>query len=149
MSDFTLFHKSSSAKSPAGFAPKAGDLISAQFSEDDRWYRARVKRASQLKKECEVVFVDYGNEETVPFTRARPCETKFKALPDQAHDARLAFVKLLKAGSEYGAESMDRFRDMAEGRKLMSVSLLSSLSTSRSPPQLTRTMHALSPPAPT
>jgi len=29
-----------------------------QFSEDDRWYRARVKRASALKKECEVVFID-------------------------------------------------------------------------------------------
>lgn len=31
-----------------------------QFSEDDRWYRARVKRASALKKECEVVFADCG-----------------------------------------------------------------------------------------
>lgn len=26
--------------------------------QDNQWYRARVKRASALKKECEVVFVD-------------------------------------------------------------------------------------------
>lgn len=30
MSDFSLFHRSASAKSPAGFSPKAGDLISGQ-----------------------------------------------------------------------------------------------------------------------
>lgn len=58
MSDFTLFHKTPSAKSPVGWTPKAGELVSAQFSEDDRWYRAKIGRASQLKKECEVVFID-------------------------------------------------------------------------------------------
>ena len=121
MSSFTLFHKTTAAKSPTGWQPKAGDLISGQFSEDDRWYRARVKRASALKKECEVVFIDYGNEEVLPFSRARPLDAKFKTLPPQAQEARLSFVKLVKPGTEYAGESMERFREQCEGRKLMYV----------------------------
>lgn len=31
-----------------------------------------------------------GNEETIPFTRARPLEAKFKTLPPQAQEARLS-----------------------------------------------------------
>ncbi|KAL7409726.1 transcription factor [Mrakia frigida] len=119
MNEFTLYHKTTAAKSPTGWTPKAGDIISGQFSEDDRWYRARVKRASALKKECEVVFIDYGNEETLPFTRVRPLAPNFKTLSPQAHDARLSFIKLVKPGTEYAPDSLDRFREQCEGRKLI------------------------------
>ncbi|CED84878.1 Transcriptional coactivator p100 [Phaffia rhodozyma] len=119
MAEFSSFHASPSARSPPGFSPKAGELISGQFSEDDQWYRARVKRASALKKECEVVFIDYGNEEVLPFSKVRPIDSKFKTLPPQAHAARLSFVKLVKPGTEYAEESIFRFRDIAEGRKLI------------------------------
>jgi staphylococcal nuclease domain-containing protein 1 len=58
MSEFANFHKTPNAKAQPGWTPKAGEIISAQWSEDDRWYRARVKRASAMKKECEVLLVD-------------------------------------------------------------------------------------------
>ena len=68
--------------------PKSGDLVSAKFS-DGAWYRARVRRASPIKKEAEVTFIDYGNQDTVSFKDIRALDSKFRSLPDQAHDARL------------------------------------------------------------
>lgn len=120
---------------PAGFVPKGGDLVSAKFS-DGAWYRAKVRRASPVKKEAEVTFIDYGNQDTVSFSNIRPLDPKFRALPGQAQDARLryitpmdipseltcsfsSFVKLVGEESEYHAEAIDRFRSLCEGRKLI------------------------------
>jgi len=86
MHDFSLHYRASAA--PANFVPKNGDLVSAKFS-DGSWYRAKVRRASPLKKEAEVTFIDYGNQDTVAFKDLRPLDARFKSLPGQAHDARL------------------------------------------------------------
>ena len=58
-------------------------------------YRAKVSRASALKKEALLQFIDYGNEETLPFSRIRPLEAKFKSLAGQAKSARLRSVAIL------------------------------------------------------
>ncbi|KAH9929310.1 transcription factor [Amylocystis lapponica] len=116
MRDFSLHHKS--APAAPGFAPKGGDLVSAKFS-DGSWYRAKVRRASPLKKEAEVTFIDYGNQDTVSFANIRPLDAKFRSLPGQAHDARLSFIKLVDPSSEYHPEAVDRFRTLCEGRKLI------------------------------
>ncbi len=87
MRDFSLYHRSAPA-SPAGFIPKGGDLVSAKFS-DGSWYRAKVRRASPVKREAEVTFIDYGNQDTVSFSNIRPLDPRFRSLPGQAHDARL------------------------------------------------------------
>ncbi|KAI0829618.1 transcription factor [Trametes gibbosa] len=116
MREFSLHHKTVAV--PAGFVPKAGDLVSAKFS-DGQWYRARVRRASPVKKEAEVTFIDYGNQDTVGFKDIRPLDPKFRALPGQAQDARLSFVKLVAAESEYHDEAVDRFRALCDGRRLV------------------------------
>lgn len=90
MRDFSLHHKGAVA-APTAFSPRAGDLVSAKFS-DGSWYRARVRRSSAVKKEAEVTFIDYGNQDTVGFADLRPLDPKFRALPGQAHDARLRRV---------------------------------------------------------
>ncbi|KAI9068054.1 transcription factor [Trametes sanguinea] len=117
MREFSLHHKTA-APATAGFAPKAGDLVSAKFS-DGQWYRARVRRSSPIKKEAEVTFIDYGNQDTVGFSDIRPLDPRFRSLPGQAHDARLSFVKLVSPESEYHDEAVDRFRQLCEGRKLI------------------------------
>ncbi|CAG7854505.1 Staphylococcal nuclease domain-containing protein 1 AltName: Full=100 kDa coactivator; AltName: Full=EBNA2 coactivator p100; AltName: Full=Tudor domain-containing protein 11; AltName: Full=p100 co-activator [Serendipita indica DSM 11827] len=116
MVDFAKHYQT--APPAPGFVPKAQELISAKFS-DGQWYRAKVKRASPAKKEAEVVFIDYGNRATLPFTHTRPLERRFASLPPQAHDARLSFVKLVAPGSEYYDEATERFRALCEGRKLI------------------------------
>jgi staphylococcal nuclease domain-containing protein 1 len=60
-----------------------------------RRYRAKVKKSSALKKEASLHFIDYGNEETLPFSRIRPLDAKFKSLAGQAKEARLRCEILL------------------------------------------------------
>ena len=86
MQDFSLHHRA--AVAPSNFVPKSGDLVSAKFS-DGSWYRAKVRRSSPLKKEAEVTFIDYGNQDTIPFKDIRPLDPRFRSLPGQAQDARL------------------------------------------------------------
>ncbi|KAF9237524.1 hypothetical protein BU15DRAFT_88689 [Melanogaster broomeanus] len=116
MRDFSLHHKSAAV--PPGFTPTNGDLVSAKFS-DGSWYRAKIRRASPIKKEAEVTFIDYGNQDTVKFSNLRPLDPKFRSLPGQAHDARLSFVKLADPDSDYYQEALERFRSLCEGRKLI------------------------------
>ncbi|EIN12033.1 transcription factor [Punctularia strigosozonata HHB-11173 SS5] len=116
MRDFSLYHKT--AVLPAGYSPKTGELVSAKFS-DGQWYRAKIRRSSPVKKEAEVTFIDYGNQDTVSFKDIRPLDPKFRSLPGQAHDARLSFVKLVSPDSEYYSEAVDRFRQLSDGRKLI------------------------------
>lgn len=89
MRDFSLYHRTVAA--PTNFIPKGGDLVSAKFS-DGAWYRAKIRRSSPLKKEAEVTFIDYGNQDTVSFANIRPLESKFRSLPGQAHEARLRYL---------------------------------------------------------
>ncbi|KAH8828077.1 hypothetical protein DL96DRAFT_1601611 [Flagelloscypha sp. PMI_526] len=117
MRDFSL-HYRAVGPSPAGFVPKGGDLVSAKFS-DGAWYRAKIRRASPVKKEAEVTFIDYGNQSTVSFSNIRPLDPKFRSLPGQAHDARLSFIKLPSEDSEYYLEALERFKDLCQGRKLI------------------------------
>lgn len=117
MREFSTYHQSYIPSSHV-FLPKGGDLVSAKFS-DGFWYRAKVRRASPLKKEAELTFIDYGNQSIVPFTDIRPLDAQFRSLPGQAHDARLSFVKLPGPESDYYQEAIDRFRARCEGRRLI------------------------------
>ncbi|KAG9098468.1 hypothetical protein FS749_003754, partial [Ceratobasidium sp. UAMH 11750] len=96
------------------FAPKAGELIAAKFSGDGAWYRAKVKRSSVAKKEVELTFIDYGNQETTAFSNTRPLDPRFKSLAPQAQDARLSFVKLAGPETEYAEDAIARFRTLTE-----------------------------------
>ena len=53
------------------------------------WFRAKIRRISPVKREAEVTFIDYGNQDTIGFADIRPLDRKFQTLPGQAHDARL------------------------------------------------------------
>jgi staphylococcal nuclease domain-containing protein 1 len=91
MHDFSLHHRTAIAA--PSFIPRNGDLVSARFS-DGSWYRAKVRKSSPGKKEAEVAFIDYGNQDTIGFKDIRPLDPKFRSLPGQAHDARLRCVKI-------------------------------------------------------
>jgi Tudor domain len=89
MRDFSLHHQSTASASNS--VPKGGDLVSAKFS-DGSWYRAKIRRASPIKKEAEVTFIDYGNQDVVAFANIRPLDPKFRSLPGQAHESRLRCI---------------------------------------------------------
>ena len=106
MQDFSIHHRGA-AVSPTNFFPKAGELVSAKFS-DGSWYRAKFRRSSPLKKEAEVTFIDYSNQDTVAFKNIRPLDPKFRSLPGQAQDARLRFVQTFSM--RYKTDSKTHFR---------------------------------------
>lgn len=112
MQSFQSFHISpataTSLPGPDG-APKAGDYVSAKFSEDDKWYRARVRRNDRDAKSSEIVYVDYGNNETLPWSGLRPLPTQFgiNALKTQGIEAAFSFVQFPSGSIQYMREAQD------------------------------------------
>ena len=98
MSSFRALHLSPNSPSPLSSSspPKTGDLVAAQFSEDGEWYRAKVRRNDREKKEAEVVYIDYGNSENLPWNKLRPLtqpQFSTQTLKPQAVDAVLSFLQ--------------------------------------------------------
>lgn len=106
MSTFRTFHLSPQNSKPLPSPPKAGDLVAARFSEDDEWYRAKVRRNDRDSQQAEVLYVDYGNCEMLPWTRLRALDAQFgtHALKPQAVDAVLSFLQF-PSTPEYMADA--------------------------------------------
>lgn len=113
MSELTI-HNADPKNDIAGFVPRTNDIVSAQFSVDNTWYRGRIRRCNPARKEAEVYYMDYGNSEIVPFERIRSLPQNFKSLDGQSKEAVLSFVLLLGSETEYGAEALERFKDLCE-----------------------------------
>lgn len=121
MKDFASFHLSPSNKETISGAPKAGDIVSAKFTQDDVWYRARVRRNDREAKTSEVVYIDYGNSETQPWSALRPLEpTRFglQKLKPQAVDAALSFVQF-PTSPEYIADAVAALNEITLERDLV------------------------------
>ncbi|CAN8100749.1 unnamed protein product [Discula destructiva] len=94
---FQKFHLDSKNNNPLRDAPKAGDLVAARWSEDDCWYRARIRSNDRAAKVAEVVFIDYGNTEKFSWSQLRPLtqpEFNTQKLKPQAADASLTLLQL-------------------------------------------------------
>ncbi|KAF4550460.1 Hypothetical protein D9617_17g047280 [Elsinoe fawcettii] len=119
MNSFRSFHISSSGGLDG--PPKAGDFVSAKFTEDDVWYRARIRRNDRENKTSEVVYVDYGNSETIPWSRLRPLDqARFgpQKLKPQAVDAVLSFVQF-SGSPEYLKEATYFIEETTAGKQLV------------------------------
>ena len=72
-------------------SPSPGDPCCAQFSEDGCWYRAVV--LSTASKGVTVLYIDYGNSETVPSSKIKKLIPKFSELPQQGIECTLNRIK--------------------------------------------------------
>lgn len=99
--------------------PRTGDVLAAQFTEDNAWYRARVRRVDRAASTVEVQYFDYGNSESLPLTRLCALQEKFKALPPQAHQARLSFLVLPQ--SEFAQDARSFIAERAAGSLVANV----------------------------
>ncbi|CAI2177546.1 18398_t:CDS:10 [Funneliformis geosporum] len=117
MSEFSLYHKNDA--SSAIFSPKNHDMVSAQFTGDDQWYRAKIRRVIPESKSVEVIYIDYGNSEVIPLTRVRQLPDKFKQLPFQSKEALLSFLKVRNREDDYGEEAREQFKDIVGDSKLV------------------------------
>lgn len=126
MAAFAAYHASPSAvKTLPSIPPKTGDVVSARYSGDGQWYRARVRRNDRDAKKSDVFFVDYGNTETVAWNELRPLGDLAKfglaKLKPQAIDAALSFVQF-STSPEYIADAVAFLTEVAgDGRGLVAA----------------------------
>ncbi|CAJ0581780.1 unnamed protein product, partial [Mesorhabditis spiculigera] len=57
-------HLNSNPPLTGSYQPRRGDLCAAKFSADNQWYRAKVE--SSRAGNADILFIDYGNRESVP-----------------------------------------------------------------------------------
>ncbi|KAJ2901887.1 Staphylococcal nuclease domain-containing protein [Zalerion maritima] len=97
MTDFRKAQTDPKNNNPYKDAPKAGEYVAAKFSLDGCWYRARVRSNDRSAKKSEVLYIDYGNTEKLPWTSMRPLDLgKYgvQVLRSQASDALLSFTQM-------------------------------------------------------
>jgi len=115
--DFRTLHLSVSQDDPIlNYTPKKGDMCSAQFTLDNQWYRARIVRVLPTDQ-VEVLYVDYGNSETLGKDRIRALPSQFGSLAHQAHLNSLAAIKLPK-DEDVLNEALVAFGQATNGKKL-------------------------------
>ncbi|KAI7979672.1 Ribonuclease TUDOR 1 [Camellia lanceoleosa] len=92
------------------FNPKKGDIVLAKFSADDSWNRAMIVNAPRAavespKDKFEVFYIDYGNQEVVPYSDLRPIDPSVSSAPGSAQLCSLAYVKIPSLEEDYGQEA--------------------------------------------
>jgi len=121
MNEFKKFHLDSKNSKPLGEPPKTGDYVAAKFSADGQWYRARVRSNDRNAKVAEVVYIDYGNGEHIPWANLRALDQPqftVQKLKGQAIDAALSFIQLPTA-TDYFRDAIDFIADATDGRTLV------------------------------
>ncbi|KAL7152664.1 hypothetical protein ABFS83_04G113800 [Erythranthe nasuta] len=99
------------------FNPKKGDIVLAQFSADKSWNRAMIVNTPRGVVESgndkfEVFYIDYGNQEFVPFSELRPLEGSVSSAPGLAQLCSLAHIKVPGLEDDYGQEAAFRLSEL-------------------------------------
>lgn len=121
MDAFSKFHLNPTNSAGLPNPPKAGEFVAAKFTADDQWYRARIRRNDREAKKAEVVYIDFGNSETIPWSRLRPLsQAQFlpSKLKPQAVEAQLAFIQLPQ-NPEYLADAVHFISQETADRQLV------------------------------
>lgn len=121
MSAFRTFHLSPTNNKGLEGPPKVGEYVAAKFTEDNTFYRARVRHVNREAKEADVLYIDYGNSEKIPFSRLRPLiQPQFQTskLKAQAVDAVFSFLQF-PTQPDYASESVEMINHLTAGRQLV------------------------------
>jgi staphylococcal nuclease domain-containing protein 1 len=121
MSRFKSFHLNKQNDQPLAGPPKVGDIVAAKFTADNDWYRARVRRVDREGKKADVTYLDYGNSETIPWTRLRPLsqpQFSTQTLKPQAVDAVLSYLQF-PTTAHYLEDAVGYMSQQTDGRQLV------------------------------
>ncbi|KAJ7945200.1 Ribonuclease [Quillaja saponaria] len=94
------------------FNPKKGDIVLAHFLADNSWYRAMIVNVPRgvvesPKDKFEVFYIDYGNQEVVPYSQLRPIDPSVSAAPGLAQLCSLAYMKVPSLEEDFGQEAAE------------------------------------------
>ncbi|KAJ5104576.1 RNA-induced silencing complex nuclease component Tudor-SN [Penicillium alfredii] len=121
MSAFRSFHLNKANDTALPGPPKAGDWVAARFTEDGNWYRAKVRRNDRDNQQAEVVYIDFGNSESLPWSSLRPLtQSQFsgQALRPQAVDAALSLLQF-PTSPDYLADAVAFVEEQTFDRQLV------------------------------
>ena len=121
MRAFKSFHINKSNDQALPGPPKVGDIVAAKFTVDDDWYRGRVRRVDRAGQKVDITYIDYGNSETLPWTRLRPLsqpQFSTQKLKQQASDAVLSYLQLPQT-PQYLSEAVNMIADLTDGKELV------------------------------
>ncbi|KIX10150.1 uncharacterized protein Z518_01231 [Rhinocladiella mackenziei CBS 650.93] len=121
MTAFKSFHLNKANDQPLPGPPKVGDVVAAKFTVDNEWYRAKVRRVDREGGKVDLTYLDYGNSETIPWSRLRPLtqpQFSTQRLKPQATDAVLSFLQL-PTSQQYLHETVDFIAEQTDGRELV------------------------------
>ena len=90
---------------------KQGTLCAARFPEDEKYYRAIIKRFNKEKNEYQVEFIDYGNIEWVKLNDLIKLDEKISSLPPQVMICGLAYLKYSKISMRKAVNKFSNFVD--------------------------------------
>ncbi|XP_041351228.1 staphylococcal nuclease domain-containing protein 1-like [Gigantopelta aegis] len=77
---------------PGAYTPTKGELCAARFSQDKQWYRGKIEKIEGSK--VTVMFIDYGNKETMTSKDLAALPLCFRSLAPQATPYTLACILL-------------------------------------------------------
>lgn len=97
------------------YTPKRGDICAAKFSLDDQWYRAKVEKVSGPN--VSVLYIDYGNRETLNSVRCASLPSVYCSEKPYAQEYTLACVNIPK-DPEYAEMALKYLREDTDGRTL-------------------------------
>ncbi|XP_034254497.1 staphylococcal nuclease domain-containing protein 1 [Thrips palmi] len=110
---------------PGAYQPKKGDTCAAKFV-DDEWYRAKVEKVDKGGN-VSVLYMDYGNRETLSATRCAQLPSAFLSEKPYATEYQLFGVSL-PPDADYSEEAISTFRsDVLDRTLLLNVEVNGSL----------------------
>ena len=98
-------------------APSPGYPCCAQFTVDGCWYRALIRQVS--RDGALVLYIDFGNSETLPFGKLKRLLPEFLELPRQAVVCSLNRVRA--NGKTWSQVALKRFSALTEGAAKMKI----------------------------
>ena len=121
MTAFKAFHLNKANDHPLDGPPKVGDIVAAKFTADNDWYRARVRRVDREGKKADITYLDYGNSETIAWTRLRQLtqpQFSTQKLKPQAVDAALSYLQF-PTTAQYLEDAVGFIGQQTDSRKLV------------------------------
>uniref|UniRef100_A0A8D8Q1V8 Maternal protein tudor n=1 Tax=Cacopsylla melanoneura TaxID=428564 RepID=A0A8D8Q1V8_9HEMI len=92
---------------------KAGDLVVAQFTDDEAWYRSRVLQDSATGS-YPVHFIDYGNASVATAFRAVPAGLTEAKIPALARHVKLTRPEGVHAWPDSATDALNEYVDQVE-----------------------------------
>ncbi|XP_074089735.1 tudor domain-containing protein 1 isoform X4 [Macrotis lagotis] len=104
-----------SQKNRVLFKPRIGDVCCARFTSDNYWYRAIILKVSE--SDIKVLYADYGNIETLPFSRVQPITTSYLELPFQI--IRCSFEGIMELDEGWSPVVIEQLKKLMLNQNVM------------------------------